>query len=376
MQQLLDDVTGEPFPQLMQEMVLRPMGMTHSTYEQPLPSNGVAEAATPYDGAGKPIPGGPHTYPEMAPAGLWTTPSDLARFAIEVQKALAGDSKILSSSMTREMLTPGMGNWGLGIEVGGSKEHPYFTHGGVDEGFVSNLIVYDRGDGAVVMTNAFPGGRVAEQIIRTVADEYEWPDFRPAQRTLAKIDPAVFDGYVGAYQLAPDFLLAVRRDGNRFLTQATGQGPLEIFPESDHEFFAKDIDIQITFVTDRQGRATELILHQDGDHRAPRVEGAAAALAPREHKEVKIDPRIFDRYLGSYQLGPNFILAVTRQEDRFFAQATGQGPLEIFPESDREFFAKDVDIQITFVIDSQGRTTELILHQNGDRHAPRIQQTR
>ena len=75
----------------MREMVLGPIGMTKSTYDQPLPKSRMAEVATPYDSKGQPIAGGPHTYPERAPAGLWTTPSDLMRYAIEVQKALAGD---------------------------------------------------------------------------------------------------------------------------------------------------------------------------------------------------------------------------------------------------------------------------------------------
>jgi CubicO group peptidase (beta-lactamase class C family) len=179
-QQLLEDVTGKSFPELMQQMVLGPMGIVHSTFQQPLPSDRRAEAATPYDGTGNPIPGGPHTYPEQAPAGLWTTPSDLGRFALELRKAVAGESnRILSQAMARQMLTPGMGNWGLGVETGGGKEHPYFTHGGVDAGFVSDLVAYDRGDGAVVMTNSDRGGQLAEQIVRTIAYEYEWPDSSP-----------------------------------------------------------------------------------------------------------------------------------------------------------------------------------------------------
>ena len=270
-QQLLEDVTGKPFPELMQQMVLGPIGMVHSTYQQPLPPSRLDEAAAPYDGAGKPIPGGPHTYPEMAPAGLWTTPSDLGRFALELQLALNGKSNVLSSSMTRQMLTSGFGEWGLGIQVGGTKEAPYFTHDGVNDGYVSNLIAYESGDGIIIMTNAYPGGLITEQIVRTVASEYKWPDFQPPHRTLAKIDPIAFDKFAGAYQLAPNLVVAVSREGGRFFAQATHQPALEIFPESDHEFFATDIDIQITFVTDSQGRATELIVHYGGDRHAPRV---------------------------------------------------------------------------------------------------------
>src|SRR5438477_5368770 len=88
-QLLLQDVTGLAFPTLMRDMVLAPIGMTHSTYEQPLPPGRMGEAAMPYRANGQAVPGGPHIYPEMAAAGLWTTPSDLARYAIDVQKSLA-----------------------------------------------------------------------------------------------------------------------------------------------------------------------------------------------------------------------------------------------------------------------------------------------
>ena len=114
MQQVLIDASREPFPKLLRDSVLTPIGMTHSTYEQPLPQALQDFAATPYRGDGKPVEGGAHTYPEMAAAGLWTTPSDLARYAIEVEQSLEGKANhVLSIEMTRQMLTPGIGHWGL-----------------------------------------------------------------------------------------------------------------------------------------------------------------------------------------------------------------------------------------------------------------------
>jgi CubicO group peptidase (beta-lactamase class C family) len=98
------------------------------------------------------------------------------------------------------------------------------------------------------------------------------------------------------------------------------------------------------------------------------------AVAPKEHKEAKIDPKLFDNYVGNYQLAPGFVLAVTRDQDRFFVQATGQPKYEIFPESDREYFLKVEDVQITFITDDKGRATELILHQGRqDQHAKRTE---
>jgi CubicO group peptidase (beta-lactamase class C family) len=87
--------------------------------------------------------------------------------------------------------------------------------------------------------------------------------------------------------------------------------------------------------------------------------------APKEHKEVAVDPKIFDRYVGRYQLAPDFILTITREGDQLFAQATGQPKLQIFSESTKDFFYKAVDAQVTFETDANGRATSLTLHQNG-----------
>jgi CubicO group peptidase (beta-lactamase class C family) len=97
------------------------------------------------------------------------------------------------------------------------------------------------------------------------------------------------------------------------------------------------------------------------------------AKPPRQHTEVKVDPKLFDAYVGSYQFAPDFAITITREGDHLFAQATGQSKFEIFPEGDRDYFFKVVDAQITFVVDKQGRATELILHQGGiDQHAKRV----
>ena len=133
-EQVLIDKSTEPFAKLLRDSVLTPIGMTHSTYEQLLPQAFQDFAATPYRGDGKPVEGGAHTYPEMAAAGLWTTPSDLARYAIEVEQSLEGKANhVLSVEMTRQMLTPGIGHWGLGVEIGGTISNPYFSHGGANE---------------------------------------------------------------------------------------------------------------------------------------------------------------------------------------------------------------------------------------------------
>ena len=273
MQQAVIDVTGEPFPKLLHDTVLKPIGMTHSTYEQPLGKDFQAFAATPYHGDGKPIEGGAHTYPEMAAAGLWTTPSDIARYAIEVRNSLDGKANhVLSAGMTRQMLTPGMGDWGLGLQIGGAAGNQYFSHGGVNEGFVNIFVAYEKtGDGAAVMTNSDNGGQIGEEIMHAVAAEYNWPDWHPVVRTTVTVDPKILAQYAGTYELGPKFDLVVTVENGQLMTQATGQGKISLFAESETKFFPVVIEAEIDFVKDDQGKVTSLVLHQGGrDMKAPK----------------------------------------------------------------------------------------------------------
>ena len=207
-----------------------------------------------------------YTYPEMAAAGLWTTPTDLARYAIEVQKSLEDKANhVLSVKMTRQMLTPGVGHWGLGLEIGGAEANPYFTHGGVNEGFVNNFVAYEKdGEGAVVMTNSSNGGLIADEILRSISAEYGWPDYHPTVRAAISVDPKILAQYAGTYALTLSFNLAVTVENGQLITQANGQGKVPIFAESETKFFPTVIDAEIEFFKDDQGKVTYLVLHQNG----------------------------------------------------------------------------------------------------------------
>jgi CubicO group peptidase (beta-lactamase class C family) len=192
----------------------------------------------------------------------------------------------------------------------------------------------------------------------------------PTRRAEVTVDPKLFDGYVGRYQLAPAILLTVSREGNRLFVQLTGQPAFEVFPESAKDYFLKVVDAQLTFETDGSGKAAAVVLHQLGrNQRAARIEGE-----PVVPRTIAIDPKVFDGYVGRYQLPANLVLTVTRQDTRFLAQLTGQPPADIFPSSDREFFYQVVNAQLTFEVDGQGRATAVVLHQNGrDQQATRIE---
>lgn len=188
-QQLMIDVSGKPFPQLMRETVLDKIGMSDSSYEQPLPPTRAALAASGTYASGNAVPGKRHVYPEMAAAGLWTTPTDLAKFAIEIALSKQGKSnRVLSEAMTREMLTPQIENVGLAFFLGDAKNPDQFGHDGANEGFQCILTMFaGSGQGAAIMANSDNGVSVGQELLAAIAKEYGWniaPQQRPAYRLL------------------------------------------------------------------------------------------------------------------------------------------------------------------------------------------------
>jgi CubicO group peptidase (beta-lactamase class C family) len=266
-QLMLVDLLGKPFPKIMRELVLDPLGMQNSTYEQPLPPARAAFAATGHPNDSRPVDGKWHVYPEMAAAGLWTTAADLARFAIEIQLSLQGRSnRVLSQDMTGQMLTPQVEEQiGLGPFLDGKGETARFGHSGSDEGFVCTLTAYKgRGQGSVVMVNANRGWPIIGEIQRAIAVEYGWPDFIRAEPPLAEVDPRIVAACIGDYELRPGFRFRVAQSGHGLTLEPTGQAPLPLYPESETKYFARVVEAEITFVRTESGDVRELIFKQNG----------------------------------------------------------------------------------------------------------------
>jgi CubicO group peptidase (beta-lactamase class C family) len=177
MQLAMMDATGRPYPEMMQAVVLGPIGMSNSAYEQPLSAERDRHAARAHDGRGRAMDAKWHVYPELAAAGLWTTPTDLAKFAIEVQKTAIGRStRVLTRASVLEMLTPvGVGDYAVGLGITKSGQGWYFGHGGSNWGFQCDLLAHRvKGYGVAIMTNGDRGRAVIDEINARVAAAYGW----------------------------------------------------------------------------------------------------------------------------------------------------------------------------------------------------------
>ena len=242
MQLLLTDVEHASFPRIMRTNVLDPLGMTSSTFENPLPQKYHAIAATGYRADLKEVEGKWPIYPEMAAAGLWTPPSQLIRYAIEIQRIRKSQTDgVLTADAVEQMLTPGMRGHGLGPR---STRH-WFGHPGADEGFTANLVAWTNLANAVVVMVNSDNGKIISEVVRAVADEYDLPAFKSEVRSTIKLPETERARFTGTY---------VREDAKvEVVLQGQGLGlKFERFsafqlPESKDQFFDPDTGTTIRF---------------------------------------------------------------------------------------------------------------------------------
>lgn len=278
---------GQPFERIVDQAVFRPLGMQNSTFAQELPTPLASRAARGHFPAGNAIPGGWNIYPELAAAGLWTTPTDLAHLLIETAQSWMGRSeRVLSTETTRRMLTSQREQMGLGFVVRPGDSLGFFAHSGGNQGYRAHMeMLAGVGKGVVVMTNSDVGHPLSALITLAVAQQYGWPD--TAQRRLSKahaqllteqiagvgkvrtripIDGALLARYAGEYELEPGFRFVIAADSarSRLKVRLGEQSRLYAYPASNTDFFFEAVDAQISFVADSSGRITALRLNQGG----------------------------------------------------------------------------------------------------------------
>ena len=187
-------------------------------------------------------------------------------------EALHSD-KLLSLKSREAMMTPVKNGYGYGLGIQAKSGHKMISHGGGINGFSTFIARFlDEKVTVVVLRNAdygSPGpGQISSDLAAIVfGEKYDIP----AELKEVKVDPKIYDGYAGRYELAPNFILTISRQGDRLMVEATGQPQFELFPESETKYFLKVVDARITFVKDDTGKVTHLIFHQGGDQTAKRI---------------------------------------------------------------------------------------------------------
>lgn len=267
-QLVLEDVTGLPFEELAQSLIFRPLGMANSTFAQPLPESRRYQAATGHRTGGLPIPGGWYVYPEQAPAGLWSTPSDLALMVLEIQRIRTGrGGTLLKREQVDQMLTPQFGTHaGLGFFIEGDGEMVRFDHSGDNDGFKAFLLAYsDQGKAAIILSNGDAGEDLNIEVLRAIASEFEWPKdpsyhwfWNDLPGAPWQPDPADLALYAGEYEVRPGLRLKVQVEDRQLALVVPGQDPVTVKPVAPGCFQAVAVNAELSFDADGQTLTAEL----------------------------------------------------------------------------------------------------------------------
>jgi len=282
LQQLLEDVSGRSFPELARELVFEPLQTTNSSFEQVLSPERTGRAAVGHGVNGKKLPQKWNVYPATSAAGLWTTPSDLARLSIELQKWKAGaSSMILSQKMMAEFLSiqgpqdvreakaialreafaeQPPPSWGLGIGLIGRPPMRFF-HTGSNPGYQCELQGYlEGGKAAVIMTNGDQGWRLGREILWAIAKEYQWPDYdyRPEIKNVVQLSQDDRERFVGRYRVyysrPSKLILSIVRDGDHLFAQFSDSAhKVRLYPESGDGCFTVENAMALKFAKGETG---------------------------------------------------------------------------------------------------------------------------
>lgn len=260
-EKVIEDQTGLLLDEYMSKYIFPEIGMDKSTFQQPLGLTYHDNASLAYDTEGKIIEGNWHNYPEKAAAGLWTTPTDLAKYCIEIHQILSGKvNGVLSKETIDAMLAKHQNDWGLGPALRGEQDSLVFMHGGKNAGFTNKLISFAHpGHAVIIMTNADNGGPLISEIERAISSHYNWA-IRD-QRIVDTIQPPTdaLNKHAGTYKMKnPDLEMVFIVEEGRLI--ARGEiGRFQFVAMSESTFIDLESGYEIEFRHD--GDQSVLILY-------------------------------------------------------------------------------------------------------------------
>lgn len=307
---------------------------------------------------------------DMSRAGgagaIYSTVYDLYLWNEAIFNGKALNETSIKSAFTPVVLNDGkkadeFGGYGYGWIISEDRGLRKISHSGGLEGFNSELRRYPEINVTIcVLQNCVPPGpsMSANELADKISEIFLWEDMKPQESF--RVDKAVafskYDDYVGKYDYKGG-IMTIRREGDHLFARLATQPEFEIFPKSENEFFWKVVDAQITFVRNENGEVAYAIHRQNGiEFQAPKME---------EETPAKIDPTIYDQYVGQYKFPNIGILTVTKEANKLFAQISGQPKLELLPRSESEFFSDIIIVKVNFIKDDKGNVTKMTINQSG-----------
>ena len=369
---VVEKVTDTPFPEWMKENVFKPLNMNNTRVRA---SN---DEIIPNRAAGYKI-GESGAYVEVedlqysrGAGGIYTTLPDLKNWVENFKSHHLGGEEIYKAMTTPFVLKNGDTlDYGFGLFIDEFQDKKRIQHGGADNAHRSMLMYFPEFDAAVITqsNNASFNSALMANKIAIIYFEEEFDSSKKAED--GKYDLAKFEKLLGEYALdeAPDFIMNFMKKDDKITVQATNQPEIELIAESDSVFKIKGVDARVKFDLDDEGNAKTLTLMQNGNHTASRISSEKTS----ENFVYEISK--FEKLLGKYALEEmkSFVMTFMKDEDRIYAQATGQPEFDLAAESDSTFKIKGVNARVKFHLNENGSADSLTLIQNGLHIAKKIE---
>lgn len=363
--QLLARVSGKPYEALLRDRIAGPLGLADTCIT--IKAEDASRFADGYSGGMKRA----HwDFDAIAGAGaLRSTASDMLRFLAfnmglkhcEIDAALQAAQAPRSDTGNPDL------EMALGWHVWKKYAAEIIWHNGGTAGFHSFCgFRKDKKLGVVVLAN--DSYNIDGIGLHLLEPKFELNEIRRSIR----VEPKVLDRYVGWYLMSPAVRLQITRDGDGLKAQLTGQPAVPVFPVAEDRFIYRIVEAEIEFTRDADGKPTAAILHQGGHDQ--RFERAPADFTPpAPPKEIEVDAKVLETYVGQYRLAPGVEFDVSVKDGQLMVRLTGQPGFPVFAESETVFFYKVVEAKLTFVRDDAGKVVALILHQHGmDQRAEKV----
>jgi len=360
---IIEKASGRTYADFVQERIFKPLGLKGSSYDDterivPGRVRGYQKGAGGFVNASYLSMSQPY-----AAGSLMSTVDDLAVWSDAVFSGRLVRNEWLDKAFTPFALADGESSgYGYGWFVGDFAGHRSIEHGGGINGFTTyELTLPEDRVFVAILTNSAVEGR--DPGPRAVEIAWLALGLAEPERMAVTVAAGDLDAIAGVYVNERRQEYWFSREGAKLFAQRQGGEKNELYPASPKEFFLADNPARFEFVRDAAGRVTGLRIRS---RIGPvQVFAKTGKPLPSPRQEVEIDPKLYDRLVGDYELAPNFIFSIIRRGDKLISQATGQPEVEIFPESELRFFLKVVDAQVDFTVDSSGRVTGLVLHQGG-----------
>lgn len=360
---IVEAVSGQSYAEFIQTRIFGPLGMKDSHYGGRQLISGRASGYT--NGADGPANAGFLSMTQPHAAGsLLSTVDDLL-----IWNTGLFEGSLLTSSSVEEMIEPmrlnsgELSHYGLGFTVSDFRGERSISHGGGIHGFTTFARwLPEQEIYSVVLANSDSheqGPGYVADLMASVALG------RPFETDPVTLTLTQMQSLTGAYEIAEGDVREVFVDEGRIFSQRTGGGRFELTPTGKDRLSYANSFSYITFKRNRRGEVTQMLFHPDGAEK-PEVAQRVGPAEPREMESAQVSPELYDLWVGSYEIGPGFVLTITRENDQLMSQATGQQKVELFPQSATRYFLKVADAQVEFIAGDDGRARALKLFQGGN----------